>query len=136
MRLSTTTSTTPQPVDQEDDQENVVETSVEKERPRIPFPPRGNLRSRFRPNRVRLPFRRPGRVREEENKADIEEMIKTLDMEDELKQEFNRFVADKLGASTRPKFKPSLTGLRDRAKIRNSFLRTRFKNTNTTPAAQ
>ena len=62
--------------------------------------------------------------------ADIEEMIKTLDMEDELKQEFNKFVADKLGSSNRPKFKPSLTGLRDRAKIRNNFLRTRFQNPN------
>jgi len=97
---------------------NVLEKEVDEE-PRSPF-----IRpNRFKPaSRPRLPFRSTFR---EDKEDQLKEMSKALGLGEELQEEFDKFLSNRLRKS-RPG--SLLTGTRDRAKIRNSFLQSRFKN--------
>merc|ERR1719206_978555 len=121
-----TTTTTAQSIPKEEDENNFIETAAGEKRSRIP-----SFRNRLRPRlrqRPRLPFRPKIQEADDEDDGDIEEMMKALKMESMLKKEFDKFLEGKL-PQKRPRFRPSGTGLRDRSKIRNSILRSRFRTT-------
>merc|ERR1712106_725879 len=118
--------TTEQSLPREEDEDNLIETSAEEQRPRIP-----SFRNRIRPRlrqRPRLPFRPKVKDVADQDDGDLDEMVKALKMESMLKKEFDKFLEGKL-PSKRPRFRPTGTGLRDRSKIRNSLLRSRFRTT-------
>ena len=125
---TTTSTTTEQSIP--DEEENLIETSLEDQRPRLQ-----SFRNRFRPKlrlrqRPRLPFRPNSSEKhhKDDDEDEIESMMKTLEMESMLKKEFDKFLENKL-SHKRPRFRPTGTGLRDRAKLRNSILRSRFRTT-------
>ena len=121
-----TTTTTAQSIPKEEEENNFIETTAGEKRSRIP-----SFRNRLRPRlrqRPRLPFRPKIHEADDEDDGDIEEMMKALKMESMLKKEFDKFLEGKL-PQKRPRFRPSGTGLRDRSKIRNSILRSRFRTT-------